>query len=697
MRRCLNVSITIVVLFAAVTAGALLPATACAADSAHWVSLNSGITTDLNGIWGTSASNVFAVGSAGMILRYDGRSWKPMASGSASGLYGIWGSSASDVFAVGTDGTILHYDGKTWETMTSNITTDLYGVWGTSATNVFTVGLGGTILQYDGKTWEKMSSGTEADLLGIWGASFSDIFVVGSTGVVVHYDGRSWSEMVTDEERNLLWVWGNSGSDVYAVGGSGAILHYDGKSWVGMLSGTTSNLLAVWGSSGSNIYAVGVAGTAIYYNGKAWSPMTRDTINDLNGLWGISPNEVLAVGQSGTVLRYAPPSVTSAVPVEGIQGATLSVTITGKNLAGASDVRFGTGIAVNSFTAAVPGQITAYITIVPGAATGPRDISVTTVGGTATLVGGFIVKQALPVVVSVEPNQANRETSINVVVAGANFTSATAVSFGDGITVNSFAALGSVQITANITVTAGAAMGKRGVTVTTPGGTATLPDGFTVKQALPAISSVSPNQGMQGATLDITITGKNFTGASEVRFGPGVAVNRFTVPNPSEITANITIVGGATTGTREVSVTTPGGASALPDSFTVKQGLPVIASVSPAQGSPGDTLDVIINGSNLDGASSVSFGSEVAVNSFSNRSPTQIAARIVIARNAAAGARDVSVTTGGGTGILASSFIVKEGPLGTLFIALVWVGIAIAVVGLLFVLRTLRRRRASGL
>ncbi|MCJ7744191.1 MAG: hypothetical protein MUO99_06480, partial [Dehalococcoidales bacterium] len=31
-----------------------------------------------------------------------------------SGLFGVWGSSASDVFAVGGVGTILHYDGKSW-------------------------------------------------------------------------------------------------------------------------------------------------------------------------------------------------------------------------------------------------------------------------------------------------------------------------------------------------------------------------------------------------------------------------------------------------------------------------------------------------------------------------------------------------------------------------------------------------------
>jgi hypothetical protein len=36
-----------------------------------------------------------------------------MPSGTTNILLGVWGSSSSDVFAVGDKGTILHYDGTT--------------------------------------------------------------------------------------------------------------------------------------------------------------------------------------------------------------------------------------------------------------------------------------------------------------------------------------------------------------------------------------------------------------------------------------------------------------------------------------------------------------------------------------------------------------------------------------------------------
>ncbi len=65
-------------------------------------------------VWGSSATDVFAVGLGGRILHYDGNTWSAQASGRAVWLKGVWGSSATDVFAVGEDSTILHYDGSDW-------------------------------------------------------------------------------------------------------------------------------------------------------------------------------------------------------------------------------------------------------------------------------------------------------------------------------------------------------------------------------------------------------------------------------------------------------------------------------------------------------------------------------------------------------------------------------------------------------
>lgn len=57
---------------------------------------------------------------------------------------------------------------------------------------------------------------------------------------------------------------------------------------------------------------------------------------------------------------------------------------------------------------------------------------------------------------------------------------ATGVNFGSGITVDDFSVVGSTEITAEITIDAGATKGARDVSVTTAWGTATKADGFRV-------------------------------------------------------------------------------------------------------------------------------------------------------------------------------------------------------------------------
>jgi photosystem II stability/assembly factor-like uncharacterized protein len=106
-------------------------------------------------IWGSSGTNLFAVGEAGAIVHTTdgGTNWFVMdnpVKGSTVTLRDIWGSSESDIFAVGdgdvtTDygSTILHYDGSAWSIMNnprSSTSTKLHGVWGSASDNVFAVG-----------------------------------------------------------------------------------------------------------------------------------------------------------------------------------------------------------------------------------------------------------------------------------------------------------------------------------------------------------------------------------------------------------------------------------------------------------------------------------------------------------------------------------------------------------------------------
>jgi hypothetical protein len=88
---------------------------------------------------------------------------------------------------------------------------------------------------------------------------------------------------------------------------------------------------------------------------------------------------------------------------------------------------------------------------------------------------------------------------------------------------------------------------------------------------------------------------------------------------------------------------------------------PVVTSVSPNSGNQGQTLtNVIITGNYFTGATAVSFGSDITINSLTVNSDTQITTSITIAAGATPGVRDVSVAALGGTGILPNGFTVLQ-------------------------------------
>jgi hypothetical protein len=95
----------------------------------------------------------------------------------------------------------------------------------------------------------------------------------------------------------------------------------------------------------------------------------------------------------------------------------------------------------------------------------------------------------IPTVTSATPDNAKRGETKDITLAGTLFTGVTAVSFGLLITVDHFHIVSDTEITANIIIDSGAALGARNVTVTSPDGTGTLTAGFTVNPVTPVAVS----------------------------------------------------------------------------------------------------------------------------------------------------------------------------------------------------------------
>ena len=301
---------------------------------------------------------------------------------------------------------------------------------------------------------------------------------------------------------------------------------------------------------------------------------------------------------------------------------------------------------------------TSTTTTTPTITTTPKTTTTTTPKTTTTT--AQVPAKNKPTVTGVNPNQAGQGDTLVVTVSGTNFTGATAVTFGRGITVNSFSVTGDTAIAANITIGDHAAAGSRIVGVATPAGNGGMKAGFTVEKNGPVITGVSPNEASQGATLNVTISGSDFTGATGVSFGRGIKVNSFSVTSDTAIAANITIGDHAAAGSRFVGVANPSGKDALRAGFTVEKNGPVITGDSPNQAAQGATLDVAISGSNFTGATGVSFGRGIKVNSFSVTNDTAITANITIGPHAAVGSRFVGVAGPSGKDALRAGFTVTK-------------------------------------
>ena len=317
-------------------------------NGTSWTSRNQGNV--LYGVWGSSSSDVFIAGDHTM-LHYDGSSWISMNTG--TGVLGVWfdvcGSSATDVFAVGYDGMILRYNGSTWSQMSSGYLFDVTDVWGSSSSNVYAVGYDwqtstGPVLHYDGSTWSRITS-APYELYGVWGSSSSDVFAVGDHGVIRHFNGSAWSAMTSPTTYRLRDVWGSSSSDVFAVASQwdiatqqnlGAILHYNGTAWSVQRTGIPG-LSGVWGSSSSDVFVVGQNGTIFHYDGNSWTYMISSISASLSGVWGSSPTDVFAVGSSTYYGVYHYDGATWS-PMTNFPGETMGKTFQGVWGTSSSDV-----------------------------------------------------------------------------------------------------------------------------------------------------------------------------------------------------------------------------------------------------------------------------------------------------------------------------------------------------------------------
>lgn len=281
----------------------------------------------LSSVWVISASEAWAVGRAGTILRRFGIAWIPVHSPVQVDLWGVWGSQPDDVWIVGAGEAILHWDGKKIEVMNppkgTNVLLGVFGFQTNRGQEIWAVGLDGRIVgppgvvlnRRPGTGWHRETFSSCA-FVDIAGAIPEELWAVGScvkngqqrAAVLRRRDRGTWEEVslprLPGDRLERLAIWDRS--HVWAVGRQGSIVFYAKQedNWQVQASGTEQDLFDVSAVSANEAWAVGNRGVIRRLSGGRWQAVDSHTFLDLRSVGASDSRDLWIVGRSGSLLRW---------------------------------------------------------------------------------------------------------------------------------------------------------------------------------------------------------------------------------------------------------------------------------------------------------------------------------------------------------------------------------------------------------
>jgi hypothetical protein len=272
---------------------------------------------------GRAKNDVWATGTSGLVIRWDGTQWTALKAGGPDTLTSIfltpdelWGVSGNLIVRRGVEATSIRE--VRWfdvgaERYLAGIAVlasgDALALRAASWESKGAPDCLAKVVDFDGGVAESADPpvvlGTELvqelSPRALFLVPNKALWLVGDQAQVARYSVSSTGVgdgvvIPVDSQANLLAAWGQ-GDHLWAAGGNGTILHYDGANWHTESSGTTAALRAIFGFSSEDIWAVGDQGTVLHYDGKSWSRIASRSDRDLRAIWGSAPDDVWIGGE----------------------------------------------------------------------------------------------------------------------------------------------------------------------------------------------------------------------------------------------------------------------------------------------------------------------------------------------------------------------------------------------------------------
>lgn len=289
------------------------------ATAPQWQLVQEGLPGALLSVWGTSATDVWAVGADArdgtgpLVVHFDGTAWTRVPTGqTAGGLWWVFGFAGGPIYMGGEGGVILRYSGGAFSRMSTPGPNTVFGIWGASPDDLWAVGgasdaTGGFAwrLRGGGDTWtdEPTMPADVPPMAAVWkafGTTANDAWLVGSNGVSLHWDGSALTRGVTGVGSSLFTVHANS-HRFTAVGGlsNGLIVEYQDGAWHNVdFDATAPSLSGVCLGADDTGFAVGALGAVYERSTSGWRAVDLgfDLTRNLHGVWIDPSGGVWAVG-----------------------------------------------------------------------------------------------------------------------------------------------------------------------------------------------------------------------------------------------------------------------------------------------------------------------------------------------------------------------------------------------------------------
>lgn len=283
-----------------------------------WATMASSTSRRLWEISGSSASNVWAVGEAGTVVRFDGVQWTTVPIASTANVNALAVLSPTNVIVGTQDRKLWHWDGSAWTQRTNPAAAHYGNMWVQNSTTVIAAGLNGTIIRWDGANWTReptpwneTGTSTVPDLYDVFGSGGLNVWAVGPQQKIVRFDGTFWSEVTPPDATvgvTFVSVWGTGPNNMILFGSPGAsqpnIAYRKGSTEFAAISVALSDPKGIFGVSGTNVWAVGGGGEISHWDGVEWLAHTSPTMQRLDDVWAPNATEAFAVGTGGTILHY---------------------------------------------------------------------------------------------------------------------------------------------------------------------------------------------------------------------------------------------------------------------------------------------------------------------------------------------------------------------------------------------------------